>query len=463
MFYAAMTHCTGHSCTLHPMRISIYLLLVAGLAVSARAESAPALVLEAATDRTIYPSDRNSPIYVEAKILAPVLPGVTDTSVRNIAFVFDRSGSMAGEPIQALRQALMSALGMLAERDIVSIVLFGSEAETVVPAQRRDQVVDLEATLARIEPAGGSALYDAINQGAAQLRRYAASATINHLVLVTDGPATKGPRERDDFTRLAELFAREGISLSTIGLGEEFEEDLMVAMARSGNGRFRYAAQPDDLSGALQTELALLRIPVAREVVLCIEYGHGSEEVETSGWEQAEIDGQTATYRFPYVFAGQEVGVLAGASTRVPWNAASSSVAVVRLRWKDVATGAAQEAVRKLNVYFDADTPASQKSIDRGVMRAAVNAVISEGMQRSIEQLDKGDFRRALRELRRTRDRARDMNYELEDGPIAAKIQVLEAYLTEVRARGLNQLDRKILRSGLHNQFDIPTAEPKAD
>ena len=82
-------------------------------------------------------------------------------------------------------------------------------------------------------------------------------------------------------------------------------------------------------------------------------------------------------------------------------------------------------------------------------------------MQSPIEQLDKGDIPRALRELRRGRDKARYMNSDLEDEAIASRIQVLEAYLSDVQARGLNQLDRKILRSGLRNQFEIPTEEPK--
>ncbi len=315
--------------------------------------------------------------------------------------------------------------------------------------------------MARIEPAGGSALYDALNQGAAQLRRYAATAAVNHLVLITDGPATKGPRERDDFLRLAELFAREGITLSTIGLGDEFEEDLLAALARTGNGRFRYAAQPAKLAEALQAELAPLRTPVAQDVVLRVEFGDDTREVDAAGWERAVVEERTATFRFPQLFAGQDLSVLAGASLGPQRSFAN--IATVRLAWKDVATGATHEATRKLSAYFESNSWVVRKSINRGVLRTAVGAVISEGMQRAIEQLDKGDFRRALRELRRARDEARTMNDDLADEVIAAKIQVLETYLAEVQARGLNQLDRKILRSGLYNQFETPTAEDKTD
>ena len=452
-----MTHCLRLSCKLFPMRTAFLSLLASVFALGVlRAQ--PVLTLEAATDRTLYLADTTNTVYVEAKVRAAAPPESANASVRNIVFVLDRSGSMAGEPIQALRQAMSVALGSLAERDVVSVILFGSEVETLLESKRRDQIGDLDALLAKIEPAGGAALYDALNQGAAQLRRYASTSTINHLVLLTDGPATKGPRERDDFTRLAELFAREGFTLSTIGLSDEFDEDLLVAMARIGNGHFRYAAQPAKLVEAFQAEIAPLRTPLAQDVVLTLDFAYGCDEIESVGWRPAAITERTAAYRFPFLYAGQDLSVLVGTAMRAMH--ISADVATVRLQWKDVATGTVHETSRKLSVVFDQSPNAVRKSVNRGVLRTTVNALVSEGMQHAIEQLDKGDFRRALRELHKTRAAATSMNADLEDAEITAKIQVLETYLAEVQSRGLNQLDRKILRSGLHNQFEIPTGEP---
>lgn len=456
MFYAAMTHGAGGSCTLPIMRLALFPLLLLAVLGASLPAAPETLTLAAATDRTIY-LGANQPIYVEARIGVPAAPATEGAAVRNVALVLDRSGSMAGEPVQALRQSVVAALGGLDEDDIVSIVLFGSAVEALVPAQRRGEIGDLDALLARIEPAGGAALYDALNQGAAQLRRNSGTATVSHLVLVTDGPATKGPRERDDFLRLVEVFAREGLTLSTIGLGADFEEDLLAALARAGGGHFRFAAQPADLVGSLGAELGRLRTPVAQEVVLAIEFGHGVEEIETAGWEPATIERRTATYRFPAVFAGQDVSVLAGAQWRALGSTAS--FATVRLRWKEMATGVVHETSRQLTVYFDTNSWASKKSIDRAVMRAAAAAIVSEGMQKAIEQLDRGDARRAQKELQRARDAVRDINYDLDDAAIAERIRVIDAYLTELKTRGLNQLDRKVLRSGLFNQFDTPTEE----
>lgn len=440
------------------MRIAYLILLSALFCVGPARAQSPAVLLEAETARTIYPNYGNLPVYLEARILVPEVPEAEAASVRNVAFVLDGSGSMAGEPIQALRRAVSVALGTLADRDVVSVVLFGSEATTIQPAIRRDRLDDLDGLLARIEPAGGAALYDALNQGAAQLRRHASTSTVNHLVLVTDGPATKGPRERDDFSKLAVLFAGEGITVSTIGLGLEFEEDLLAEVARLGHGTFRYAAAPGDLTAALQADLLPLRTPVATEAVLTIEFAYSCEDVETAGWVPREVDGRMITYRFPALFGGQNIKVLAGAKLDSRWS--SAKVASVHLRWREFPGGAEREANRRLEVYFDGSDWASRKSINPAVMRTAVGAIISERMQGAIEELDKGDVRRALRELRRARQEVGGINDELRDPEIGARIAVLDAYLAEVRARGLNELDRKLLRSGLHNQFETPTEEP---
>ncbi len=441
------------------MRTVIISLFLALLAASP-ALAQPAPTLEVATNREFYHADTRNKIYIQSRV------GTTSTTlvappaaIRNIAFVLDRSGSMAGPSIQALRQAMVATLNSLSDRDIVSVILFGSEVETLIEAQHRDQLGDLDALFAQIEPAGGAALYDALNQGAAQLRRYAGPTTINQLVLLTDGPPTKGPRELDDFSKLAEVFSREGFTLSTIGLGQDFSEDMLATLARIGNGRFRYADQPEKIAEALQAEIAPLRTLVARDAVLTVEFKSDCEDVASYGWKQAVIEHETVAYHLPYLFANQELSLLASATLRA--QRYSYRLATVHLRWNDLANGKPQEISKAVSINFDAEETAVRKSANPEVIRTSASTLISEGMQRAIEQIDKGDFRRALRALRSARSDAQSLNDDLNDPQVTAKIKQLETYLAEVQARGLNQLDRKILRSGLFNKFDTPTEEPK--
>src|SRR5688572_16945035 len=113
----------------------------------------PEITLEALTDHKFYRESVDNEVYVEARIMVPRPP--TAASTRNVVLVLDRSGSMAGESIAEMRRGAIAAIEALAESDFVAVVLFGSEIETLIEAQRRDQITDLAAHIARIAPAGG--------------------------------------------------------------------------------------------------------------------------------------------------------------------------------------------------------------------------------------------------------------------------------------------------------------------
>lgn len=445
--------------------------LVIFLALSAdiilRAAPLSELTVEASPDREFYRADTTNKIHLAIRLGSqlptattsnPEIPASPDAPHGNFAFVLDRSGSMAGEPIEALRGALTGAIRSLNDADLVSIVVFGSEIETLLPATPRGQLPDLDALLARIEPGGGSALYDALNQGAAQLRRFAGPATGNHLILLTDGPATKGPREPEDFTKLGEAFAREYITLSAIGLGPDFDEDLLTALARAGRGDFRYAEQPAALAAAIGADLASHRLPVARDVELTIRFAGDAESIAVYGWHEPTLAASTASYAFPVLYAGQEANLLLSATIRARRN--SLNIASLRLRWQDPATGKARELTRSFEAYFENDNEAVRRSQVPAANRITTRTLISEGFQKAIEWLDRGDPRRAARALRTARADALSINYELDDPVISAQVRALEAYLAEAESRGLGSSDRKMLRSGLAGRFDPPVVPP---
>ncbi|MBE2216382.1 MAG: VWA domain-containing protein [Opitutaceae bacterium] len=373
--------------------------------------------------------------------------------------MLDRSGSMDGERMRAVQAAVTGALDTLADRDVVSVVLFGSEVETLVEAQRCDQARERFARLGPIEAAGGAALYDGLSQGAAQVRRFAGPATVDQLILVTDGAATKGPRERADVLGLVETFVRDGTAVSAIGLGDEFDEDLLAAVARVGGGRFVFAASADRLADAVLGEVAPSRAVVAIDAVLTLEFRANCDEIRAHGARAAAVETNTVTIHFAQLTAGQELSALAsGTLDSFAASGIQRDLVRVRLRWTDPASGETRELVQGVTARFSPESRDLLDGYNIRVYRAAVASMISEGMQAAIEQLDRGDFRRALRELRRARSRARDVNYAPDDAEIAAMIGQLDAYIAEVEARGMNVLDRKILRSGLYNQFETPSA-----
>lgn len=453
-----MTPLGGHSDSLCGVKRTAAIFL-AGLACGvATSQAESAVTLEAVTDHAYYRETSDSQVYVEARIGVPRPPGAS-AAPRNVVFVLDRSGSMAGEPIAALRAAAATAIEALAPGDFVAVVAFGSEVETPIEAQARERVTDVAARLAQIEPAGGAALFDALNQAAAQVRRHASPTTINQIVLVTDGPPTKGPREAGDFAKLAGVFADEGMQLSAIGLGPDFSEDMLAAMARAGQGHFRYVAQADGLAAALRAEIAPPATVVGYDAVLSIEFSRVGRKPRFHNWRPPAIDGQTLTWRIPRLVGDQPCAVLVSAELdafqarfEIP------AFATVRLRWKNPDGRAAPELTRRVALNFTRESADIRHTLDPGVARAGAAVSLREGLQRAIEEIDKGNPRRVLRVLRDARGEIRDLNFDLEDPQITELVRRFDVFLGGLQARPPGPGDRKVFRSGLLGEVE-PAAE----
>src|SRR6185436_902542 len=84
-------------------------------------------------------------------------------------------------------------------------------------------------------------------QGAAEVAKFKEPRRLNRVVLLSDGQANVGPARPDDFAALGSALLAEGISVSTIGLGLGYNEDLMLALARAGDGNHAFASDPNDL------------------------------------------------------------------------------------------------------------------------------------------------------------------------------------------------------------------------
>jgi len=380
-----------------------------------------------------------------------------ETARRNIAWVLDRSGSMEGGRLSALRSAVAGAVQSLAPEDIVSVVLFGSEVETVVEAQPSRAAAERITSMKTWESGGGAALFDGLNQAAAQLRRHASGNTISQLVLVTDGEATKGPRERGDFQRLAEGWLREGIGLTVVGLGGGFDEDLLAAMARAGGGKFRYCESPDHLAAVLAEAGNASGIAVAADLVVSIEFRNYWSEVRVRGGLPGEVRRRVATFRVPHLLAGQERVFLTSALLPVQAAGGTARDSVrARARWVDPASGEIQEIVSSVSIRFSSDLRDNDYRLSAAAHRTVTAALLTEGLGEAIDALDRGDRRRLLRSLRDARDATRRLELEGDEPSENPALAAFEAYLAELQAREIGPSERKLLRSGLLGRLQPP-------
>lgn len=275
--------------------------------LSASAKSASdAVRLRVELDRPVLYADRPERAVVKIALdgLRVVRPEVRPPV--NLTLVMDRSGSMSGDKIENARAAAIEAVRRLSSEDIFSLVIFDHEVETLVPATRVGDCRDIEARIRSIIPRGNTAIYGGVTQGAAELRKHFEDRRYTHrLLLLSDGLANQGPSSPDDFARLGVSLLRERISVSTVGVGLDYNEDLMTRLARRSDGNTYFVSTSRDLSAIFNAELGDVLNVVARRVIVTIEFPSGVRPVAFMGREGV-IREQHAEFELNQLYGGQE-------------------------------------------------------------------------------------------------------------------------------------------------------------
>src|SRR5664279_2036609 len=160
-----------------------------------------------------------------------------------LAVVLDRSGSMHGQPLENAKAAASALVTSLGDQDAFSIVTFSDRDELVVAMGKanKDHKAEALAAIDRIVDEGGTCTSCGISRGTTELESSTLATTgVKRMVLISDGQANEGIWDRDELVHLAESTAANGISLSTVGVGLDFDEQTMIRLGENGHGNYYF-------------------------------------------------------------------------------------------------------------------------------------------------------------------------------------------------------------------------------
>jgi Ca-activated chloride channel homolog len=194
--------------------------------------------------------------------------GAAQRAPLNIAVVIDRSGSMAGQPLAESIRCAEMIVDRLTPLDRLSIIGYDDAVTTYLPSMHVHNRQHIKNTLREITPGGMTALYDGWHAGAEQVAHHLKPTDVSRVLLLSDGCANVGLTDPEQIASHCREFAATGISTSTYGLGRNFNEQLMAAMAHGGQGQAHYGQTADDLMDPFQEEFDLLDALCARKLRL---------------------------------------------------------------------------------------------------------------------------------------------------------------------------------------------------
>ncbi|MDX2099154.1 MAG: macro domain-containing protein [Leptolyngbyaceae cyanobacterium bins.59] len=281
--------------------------------------------------RPVVASDRATTLDVLLRITPPQLEVQPARPSLNLGFVIDRSGSMTGKKIDYARQAVCYAIEQLLASDRISITIFDDRVQPLVANTTANNKASLLRLVQQIQPGGSTALHSGWVQGGMQTSQNL-SAQLNRVILLSDGLANVGETNPDTIANDVHGLAKRGVSTSTMGVGDDYDEDLLTAMANSGDGNYYYIASPEQLPTIFEQELQGLAATLGTIVRLNLE--PQGDVVVADVLNDLTVDSQ-GRFQLPNLVAGSPQEVVL--RLKVPAMAQAGDLLRVRLSWQDKA------------------------------------------------------------------------------------------------------------------------------
>ncbi|MCZ7595684.1 MAG: VWA domain-containing protein [Hyphomicrobium sp.] len=264
------------------------------------------LKLEADLGQTVLSASKPGNVYLRLSLKSLAAGKREKRTPVNAAIVIDRSGSMQGERIAAAKEGARVALKRLSSDDTVALIAYNHEVDVLSPAaplrNSRDKLLE---AIDRLHADGTTALYDGVKEGGRQVEEYVSDNNVNRVILLSDGLANVGPSTPGELAELGRKLASKGISVSTIGLGLDYNEDLMQRLAAASDGNHVFVERPSDLAEIFDREFGDALSVSARDITIIIECRAGFTPKRILG-RDGSVDGNKVTLKLNQLQAENE-------------------------------------------------------------------------------------------------------------------------------------------------------------
>jgi Ca-activated chloride channel family protein len=419
----------------------------ASLAPPPTAAAGPIRV-EASLERTTLPANASGDTFVRVALtgekslenLQQQRPAVS------LTLVIDRSGSMGSEQkMEAAEEAACAAVKALAPGDRYAVVSFDNGAEIIHQGEIASTSVTAACgAIAELSARGSTDMRAGLEMGGQAAARMQAPGRVNRMLVLSDGRPDSEAGLADQTAALA----RQGIVTTTIGLGTDYNEDLMSALADRGLGNSYFVESRSDhlvggepshqrLAKIFKTELSSMTEVVAKAATVRLTPKAGFELVEVSGFV-ADKSGADLLVPVGDIYSGHTIEVLVRA--RHPAHQATTSavdLVAVAVNAKDARTQAQVASALSVAATFSDDTTVVAAALVPAVAEEAEKVRTTQAMLSANEAYNRGDFAAGDRVLNEQKARVQTQARALGSAKLQALFDDVDGYQAQNASAGM--------------------------
>lgn len=370
-----------------------------GFGLGAPAEAAQ-VKLDAELGQAAIVGQKTRTIYLRISLEGIALDeGVRRTPV-NVAVVIDKSGSMEADgKMEKAREGAAMALGRLSAEDIAAVVAYNQEVDVLLPATKLTKQGEIQRAIDELHAGGNTALYAGTEQGLREVMKFADREHVNRVVLISDGLANVGPADPETVAVLGRKAAEKGISITTIGLGLGYNEDLMSKLAYSSDGNHAFVAEAGDLVDIFNKEFGDVLSVVAQELIIEIECRQGFKPIRVLGRE-AEISNGRITARLNQLYGRQRKYMVVELEVPSDVRAGDIDVADVKVRYSSALGAKDEEVSSRVGVKVTDRDDEAEASLNKPVMTDVTTQIATEKNEEAVRLRDEGKTDDAVKLLK---------------------------------------------------------------
>lgn len=400
-----------------------------------------------ALDREAFPAGSSQKAVMKISLNAPEISVERERPPVNLALVIDKSGSMTGDKIEKAKQAAIESLRRLTGNDVFSVITYDTEVKTLIPAQKAGRTENVEALIRSISANGNTALFGAVSQGAAEVRKNITRPYVHRIILLSDGLANVGPSAPADLGRLGAALLKEGISVTTMGVGSAFNEDLMTLLAEKSDGNHYFVESGADLPHIFAAELGDVLSVAARKIVIEIECPDGVRPIQILGREGRIKNSRVEVY-MNQLYGGQEKYVLVEVQMPSSLPGQRLEIANVACSYENALTDRSETSRGSAFARFTKSSGESIATVNKEVQSDWTNNYMAVTRDQALDLYNAGKEKDAAEELRKRSQEIQEKNKALGLDDLAQEAQVLEEEAGDFEKKGLDSNRKKSIRSG---------------